>query len=115
MASDLTTQMTQPELILGEQLRNEGCAQVAENNQPWFNIALGAVLDFTRAQTGYFTIVDIRKHLDNAGIPTLHPNCIGALIRTARRCGVLIDTGRAVKSSIPSARARRVPVYQRKL
>lgn len=107
--------MTQPELILGEQLRDEGCAQVAENNQPWFNIALGAVLDFTRAQTGYFTIVDIRKHLDSAGIPTLHPNCIGALIRTARKYGVLIDTGRAVKSSIPSARARRVPVYQRKL
>lgn len=106
--------MTQPQLILGERLRDEGCAQVAENNQPCFDIALGALLAFTSTQIGYFTIVDIRKHLDSAGIQSLHPNCIGQLIRVAKRYGALVDTGRTVKSSIPSAHARRVPVYERR-
>jgi hypothetical protein len=106
--------MTQPELTLGEQLRDEGCAQVLENAHPWSDIAFAALCDFVNAQTGYFTIVDIRKHLDRAGIPTMHPNCIGALMRTARRQGVLVDTGRTVKNSLPSAHARRVPVYERR-
>ena len=60
---------------------------------------------------GEYTGEDIRRALTTYGVTPHHHNAWGALIRSAVKTGILIDTGTVRQMKDVASHARRTPIY----
>lgn len=90
--------------------RDIGIAQVVQNNKDWIARGIKRLQGWRGAE---FTGEQVREWLIRQGFeePT-HPNAWGALINTAVRRGILVDTLRTVKMTAKKSHARRTPVWR---
>lgn len=101
------------ELKTGKQLRDEGIAQVSDNNLTWMELCVKEAEMFARSW-GLFTAEDIRFHCQcRVGLPR-HHNAWGALTNVLIKRGIIEPTGehRPMKDEISHARS--TPVYRKK-
>ena len=100
----------------GADLKREGTKRVAGGDPEWQEMAL-AVLEVTARAFGLamlpFTNDDWRYDMRRFNKPEPHdPNCWGAAAVTARRRGIIEDTGEWVNSKRPLAKSRKIPVWR---
>lgn len=99
--------ISQPELFaLGEDLRDQGIAQVTEHNPDWIESAIETIRAIAQEQ-GSVTADDLRELEEPP-----HPNCVGAAFREAANRGYIKRAGYQ-RSHAPSAHARVITVWER--
>ena len=97
----------------GEDLKNAGMAQVAENNDMWMIKAIHLYNQWARDKVGVaVTGESIRKLISFHGIVPKHPNAWGALINHLVKQERLKPTKDWVKMSDPKSHARLTPLYE---
>lgn len=99
--------MTQGDLLADAAIRN---AQINANDD-WMRCAKQATWHIIR-QGHEFTTDDIWQLLDDLGVRTHENRALGAVIRSARDAGVIVATGRYVKTRRPEAHSRPVMVWE---
>src|SRR5215207_2765105 len=103
---------TQLDLLDALAARENALEQVTANANGWMATALSFVSGLYRPWEG--TAEDLRLHIVALGCPAPHHhNAWGALVMTARRKGLLTETGRMANMRTKKSHARRTPVYQK--
>jgi hypothetical protein len=101
-----------------QKARDEGIKEVSENNQTWMALALLQIEQFARTHDGW---ANTEHGVTGEGIRVMlvprvgHPNsqnCYGALIRTAIKRGLLVETGTLRAMKTEKSNARRTMVYR---
>ena len=104
-------------MATGEWLKAEGTARVEENaGEIWNRRARCRMyywIDWILPTDDTFTMDDVWEFWEQTDLePPHHPNAIGALVRKAKRDGIMHATGEFVPSSRPNQRATMIPVYK---
>lgn len=89
------------------QARDVVLKTVAENSGTFIQRALSALAHMSGPLTGE----DIRRRLSERGIEPHHHNAWGALISTAVKRGILIDSGMTVRMKDERSHARKTTLY----
>lgn len=106
-----TTTEVPGQLTIGEALRDEGIAAVAEANGEWMDQAAAAI-KWLAANHHLFSADDLRRVMDVRGQEPSHHNAYGAAFRVAALAGVIEPTDATHKSTRPDAHARRLVVWR---
>lgn len=93
---------------IGQQLRDEALARVAENAGDFMSAAMEMI---EKMPSGEATGEEIRQRISNLGLSPHHPNAWGALIRSAVKEKLITPTGVWSPMRQPKSHARRTPVY----
>jgi hypothetical protein len=104
--------MTQPTLTEALQARDEAI-QTAEDHAhaEWLAFALLTVKNLALLGPE-FTTDAVWERLDHYGVTTHEPRAMGAVVKRAVRDGLIVSTGRYVKSGRKVNHARPIPVYR---
>lgn len=92
--------------------RDAAIAQVEENAGDFMDCAL-FLLENGIEDDALVTGETVRKIVTAVGIVPHHPNAWGALIRTAVKRGLLIETGQWRQMEDIRSHARRTPLYRK--
>lgn len=104
-------QLEMEDWLSGEVERDAALGQVAEHAEEqtgFMSLSLGII---SALPEGRYTGESIRTLVTEAGQRPHHPNAWGALVATAARRKLIIDTGSMTKMRKKSSHARRTPVY----
>lgn len=101
-----------PPLAAGLAARNAGAARVLANTDDgWTANIIDVVRDLTRTLPE-LTADDVRAEALRRGIPEPHhPNAYGAALLNAAHAGLIVGTGRSVRSERRAARGRQLAVW----
>lgn len=95
-----------------EQAKRAGIAQVEEHDDQgarWIDRAIDLLPDYPASEA---TGEDLRLWLEpRIGLPH-HPNCAGAMVRRARKMGLLAPTGRYRRPRSVASHSRPIEVYR---
>jgi hypothetical protein len=109
-----------PDLLEAERLKAGGIEQVTEGSADWHEAGLLALAELRKRERAAglrgwgreATGEELKARL----VPLIgephHVNAWGALINSAARAGLLLDTGRTVKCRLPVSHARRTVVWR---
>jgi hypothetical protein len=103
--------MTQPTLTEALQARDEAIDQAEDHaHAEWLAFALLTVKHLALLGSE-FTTDAVWERLDHYGVTTHEPRAMGAVIKRAVRDGLIVPTGRYVKSARKVNHARPIPVW----
>lgn len=103
--------LDQPDLFEARTARNLALEQVSENSGTFSEQVLCVIARLPRGSR--HTGETIRLHCQTLGINPHHHNAWGAVINSAKRRGLLTDTGRMVSMTTKKSHARKTPELMR--
>lgn len=89
--------------------RDSAINKISDNNQNFMSHGLIAL---SKLKTGEYTGEDIRIILTKIGLRPNHPNAWGALVMSAIKFGILINTGKVTKMKTKTSHARKTSIYK---